>query len=304
MAFSGSIARNAMPSGSLASPVREEVFCPACGSRRALQKADRLEREVWPRAKARQWVLTFPHQVRSWLLRSPELFNEVISVVVDSISFHYEQHATLVLGPDHIKLPTSGSVSFVQFFGSSLAPNPHLHMMFLDGVYASGKHGIKFFEHRAMSQESMFDVLEMIYLRLAKLFSKKGYVDGSGEASVPEDFDSTDESSVPMPFRPRAPKAYRRKGRLLANPLFQHPDPDMMSVQGWLNVRYKWFSLHAAVSIDGTDRSGLRQLFHYGARSSVNLSLLSYVEPDDPDQGSSELAQLDRSGTPSKAKME
>ena len=99
-----------------------------------------------------EWVLTFPHQVRSWLLWSPELFNEVISVVVDSISFHYEQHAVLVFGQEHIKLPTSGSVSFVQFFGSSLAPNPHLHMMFLDGVFASGKDGVKFFEHRGLSQ--------------------------------------------------------------------------------------------------------------------------------------------------------
>ena len=69
-------------------------FCPACGSRRALQKVDRIEREVWPRVKApspspvrQSRVLTFPHQVRAWLLRSPELFNEVISVVIDSISF-------------------------------------------------------------------------------------------------------------------------------------------------------------------------------------------------------------------------
>jgi hypothetical protein len=172
-------------------------FCPACGSRRALQKADRIEREVWPRVKARQWVLTFPHKVRAWLLRSPELFNEVISVVVDSISFHYEQHSAFVIGKDQIYLPTAGSVSFVQFFGSILAPNPHLHMMFLDGVFANGKDGVKFFEHRGMSQESMFDVLEMIYLRLAKLFEKKGFVMVSGEASVPEDFDSEDDLSVP-----------------------------------------------------------------------------------------------------------
>jgi hypothetical protein len=109
-----------------------------------LQKADRIEREVWPNASARQWVLTFPHQVRSWLLRSPELFNEVITIVVDSISFHYEQHATLVLGKDHIREPTAGSVTFVQFFGSSLAANPHLHMMFLDGVFARVKNGLSF----------------------------------------------------------------------------------------------------------------------------------------------------------------
>ena len=112
------------------------------------------------------------------------MFNEVISVVLDSISFNYEQHAVLVLGQDHIKLPTSGSVSFVQFFGSSLAPNPHLHRMFLDGVFASDKGGIKFFEHRGLSQESMFDVLEMIYLKLAKLFAKKGYVDIFSEATM------------------------------------------------------------------------------------------------------------------------
>ena len=102
---------------------------------------------------------------------------------------------------------------------------------------------------------------------------------------MPEDFDS----DVPMPFRPMAPKPYRRKGRLLANPLFQHPDPDVMSLDSWLNVRYKWFFLHAAVSIEGANRSGLRQFFHYGARSAVNLSLLSYLEPDDPDRSDVEL---------------
>ena len=65
-----------------------------------------------------------------------------------------------------------------------------------------------------------------------------------------------------MPFRPRGPKAYRRKGRLLVNPLYQHPDPDVMSVQGWCSVRYRWFSLHAAVKSEGANREGLRQLFH------------------------------------------
>jgi hypothetical protein len=43
------------------------------------------------------------------------------------------------------------------------------------------------------------------------------------------------------------------------------------------------------VVIEGTNREGLSQLFHYGARSSVNLSLLSYVTPDDPDRSDVEL---------------
>ncbi len=121
----------------------------------------------------------------------------MISVVVDSISFFYEQHSALVLGKDHILEPKAGSVSFVQFFASSLAPNPHLHVMFVDGVFAIAKNGLKFFEHQGIGDESMFDVIEMIYLRLAKLFEKKGFVMDSGEASVPEDFDSEDDLSVP-----------------------------------------------------------------------------------------------------------
>ena len=76
-------------------------------------------------------------------------------------------------------------------------------MMFLDGVFARTKRGIKFFEYQGFTHEAIFDALEMIYLRLAKLFEKKEFVMVSGEASVPEDFDS----DLPMPFRPRAPKA-------------------------------------------------------------------------------------------------
>ena len=79
----------------------------------------------------------------------------------------------------------------------------HLHVMFLDGVFPRSKDDVKFSEHRAMSQESRFDVIEMIYLRPAKLFENKGFVMDSGEATVPDDVDS----DAPRPFRLRALKA-------------------------------------------------------------------------------------------------
>jgi hypothetical protein len=86
----------------------------------------------------------------------------------------------------------------------------------------------------------MFDALEMIYLRFAKLFEKKGFIVDSGEASVPEDFDS----DVPLPFRPRAPKACRRKGRLLANPLSHQQDPKIVSLQGCFNGATKEVAIY------------------------------------------------------------
>jgi hypothetical protein len=54
--------------------------------------------------------------------------------------------------------------------------------MFLDGVFARGKDGIKFYEHQG----------------------ERGYVMANGEASSPED---EEDLSVPQPFIPRAPKA-------------------------------------------------------------------------------------------------
>jgi hypothetical protein len=123
----------------------------------------------------------------------------------------------------------------------------------------------------------MFDVLNNIYKRLDKLFRKRGYVRDDGEVQTTDQ-----DGEVPMPFRPRAPKKYRRKGLMSDNPRFQNPDPDVMSIQGWCNIRYKWFSLHAAVAIKGDDRACLKQLFRYTSRPSVSLSQLSYVTPDDP----------------------
>jgi hypothetical protein len=43
---------------------KDKRFCPTCGARRAVQKADQIQRDVWANAWAIQWVLTFPHQIR------------------------------------------------------------------------------------------------------------------------------------------------------------------------------------------------------------------------------------------------
>jgi hypothetical protein len=70
-------------------------------------------------------------------------------------------------------------------------------MMFLDGVYASSGGGPRFYEQPEFTTETVMTILGMIPKRLTRLFAKKGYVDTSGKASVPEDIDS----DVPMLFR-------------------------------------------------------------------------------------------------------
>jgi len=49
----------------------------------------------------------------------------------------------------------------------------HLHMMFLDWVYASAGGGPRFYEQPEFHTETVMTILEMIYQRLMRLFAKK-----------------------------------------------------------------------------------------------------------------------------------
>ena len=128
------------------------------------------------------------------------------------------------------------------------------------------------------SSESMIDVIHGIIGRLEGVFKEFGYVQNDGEANEPELAEA-----VPLPFRPRAPKAYRRRGGDKSNVLFQQTDPAMVSIQGWCNLHYRWFSLHAGVAIKADDRSGLKKLIRYTSRSPVYPSNLAYVDPESPE---------------------
>ncbi|MCX6123520.1 MAG: transposase zinc-binding domain-containing protein, partial [Proteobacteria bacterium] len=69
---------------------RGRGFCYSCGNKRMEQQSRRIESEVWPVARARQFVLTFPHQVRHWLARNPPLLSATVAAVNAEISHFYE----------------------------------------------------------------------------------------------------------------------------------------------------------------------------------------------------------------------
>jgi hypothetical protein len=188
-------------------------LCFSCNARRMEQTAIRIDEEVWPNAPARQWVLSFPFQVRYWLARNPELLGAVNKAVCREISYFYEDTvAARFRGTDRcIADPSSdlgtGAISFVQFFGSALNLTPHLHIIFLDGGFTRAGGGkFDFTAVRGFNAEAMFGVIHGIINRLDLLFRDFGYVRDDGEGQEPELLED-----VPLPFKPRAPKAFRRR---------------------------------------------------------------------------------------------
>lgn len=84
----------------------------------------------------RQWVLSFPFQLRFLFASRPEIMGWVLGIVYRVIATHLVKKA----GHTH-QVAKTGAVTLIQRFGSALNLNVHFHMLFLDGVYVEQSHG-------------------------------------------------------------------------------------------------------------------------------------------------------------------
>jgi len=105
---------------------KQRGFCLSCGARRMAESAALLVDEVFPEVPIRQWVLSFPFQLRFLLARYPELMGKVLSIVYRTLSTH-------LIKKTGIKKATaqSGSVTLIQRFGSALNPSEGVSDMML-----------------------------------------------------------------------------------------------------------------------------------------------------------------------------
>ncbi len=68
-------------------------FCPSCGAKRQAETVSHLMDNVLPKAPFRQWVTTFPYQLRFWMATNRGLTNAVHKIVSKEIMAFYERQA-------------------------------------------------------------------------------------------------------------------------------------------------------------------------------------------------------------------
>jgi ribosomal protein S27E len=90
-------------------------FCPSCGARRMAESAALLVDEVLPEQAMRQWVLSFPYQLRFLFASRPEIMGRVLGIVHRVIATHLVRKS----GYTHDRART-GAVTLIQRFGSAL----------------------------------------------------------------------------------------------------------------------------------------------------------------------------------------
>jgi hypothetical protein len=253
--------------------------------------AAHLVDRVLPRAPVRQWVLTFPREVKWHLARDSALLSGAISIFMDEVFRYLKRRYVMrkrgVTGEGEAsawrwrrRLPADangaecGGVTAIQRYGSSLNCHPHLHSLVLDGVYveekASGK--LAFVRLPGPEDEDLRQILLRGIQRLRKFLKKRGCLlgDETSEGVELEVLDEIQAGSIQELVSMELP--VRRtivvgKGDAAA----VSPKPFCVDQDG--------YTLHAGVRIGGNDRDAVEKIAKYLLRPAFAQERLSLL-PD------------------------
>lgn len=154
-------------------------FCPSCGARRMAESAALLVDEVLPEQPMRQWVLSFPFQLRFLFASQPVIKGQVLGMVYRVIATHLVKKT----GHAH-KTAKTGAVTLIQRFGSALNLYIHFHMLFLDGVYVDGPDGaVRFCWVKAPTSQELTQLAHTIAHRVGRYLERRGLLERDAEDS-------------------------------------------------------------------------------------------------------------------------
>jgi ribosomal protein S27E len=246
-------------------------FCPSCGARRMAESAALLVDEVLPEQPIRQWVLSFPFQLRFLFASRPQLMGRVLGIVYRAISAHLIQKSGFTR-----KTAQTGAVTLIQRFGSALNLNVHFHMLFLDGVYTETKYGkTRFQRANAPDQQELVALVHTISHRVAGFLEREGILERDEENSY-LNLEEGDEDPMQqvlgcsVSYRIAiGPQQGRKVFTLQTIPAWEDDDrfAQVAKVSG--------FSLHAGVAAQARERQKLERLARYITRPAVSEKRLS-----------------------------
>jgi len=250
---------------------RVRGICPSCGARRMHDTAAHLVDRVLPRrVPVRQWVLTFPPPLRLALAYDSSLLSAALTIFIRAL-FAFQRRRARSLGLPTTRSTTSGTVSFVQRFGSALQLTPHVHTLLPDGVFVPDPDDPdgrpRFHRIAPPSDEEVAAILARVARRVLALCRRRGRLpqtdcEPEADTSPPPLLSSWSAEAVAVPAR--APLPGRRPVSLGLPP-------------GPRTARLQGFSLHADLVVHENDREGLERLCRYGLRPALSLERLSWA---------------------------
>ncbi len=250
-------------------------FCPSWGARRMAESAALLVDDVFPREPIRQWVLSFPFQLRFLFASYPELMGKVLGIVYRILATHIIHKAGFTKSTAH-----TGAVTLIQRWGSALNLNIHFHMLYLDGVYAEDAYGkIRFQRIKAPTGNELAVLVHRISQRVAKFLQRRGVLEADEESSYLTLETSEDEAMQQLyghsiSYRIAiGPNQGKKVFTLQSLPPIKEPKTGSSQV-----AKIAGFSLHAGVMAEAHQRDKLERVCRYIARPAVSEKRLSLLD--------------------------
>jgi putative transposase len=213
----------------------------------------------------RQWVLTFPFPWRKRLAYDGKLLSALTRIFITTVlAFYQERTATKSGG----RLGQSGAVVALQRTSSDLKCNPHIHAVFLDGLYHEvDAHGddeesqVVFAALSHLSTTEVSSVLERTTRRMNGYLRRRRLLEANESAESRADGLVELAASATSGTTPPAGPEWRRGAlRFVSQP---------MAVERPLSVALDGFTLHAATRAGGLDVQGREALLRYILRPAI-----------------------------------
>jgi len=235
--------------------------CPSCWGRRMAETAADLVDRVLPVAPYRQWVLTFPWELRFLLAVEPGFLSEMLATFLRTV-FAWQRFQGRRLG----LRGEAGSVTFTQRFGGILNLNPHFHCILPDGLFVPGPDDSVTFERLpAPTDDDILRLTEKLARRLGEIARRRMV---------------RDKDSEPDPDQ-HVVRAVAAEALRIPLARVERADDGHVGAEErkQLCARIDGFSLHAARVVAPHDRQGLERLCRYGLRAPFSLDRIS-TTPD------------------------
>ncbi len=232
----------------------------------------------------RQFVITFPFELRARLAYDGKLLGAATRIAIDSVLGFYKRRMRDVDGVPG----QGGAVSVVQRVNSDLRLNPHLHAILLDGVFVSDNGSPVFHPLPRLDDSDLADLLQVIRVRLVNFLLRRGVVESRHELTLLDDDFAEREPALAQlaaaavaGLLPAGPDVRQRQ------PIALRGQPGI-EVTGALSVAEMGFSLHAATTASDAeewlenhadDARGREALVRYALRPPIAQERL-HILPD------------------------
>jgi hypothetical protein len=240
------------------------------------QSAANLVDHVLPTVPLRQFVITFPFELRARLAYDGKLLGAATRIAIDSVLGFYKRRMGEVDGV----VGQSGAVSVVQRTSSDLRLNPHLHAIVLDGVFVADNGSPVFHPLTHLDDSDLADLLQVIRVRLVNFLLRRGVIEGRQELMLlNDDFAEREPALAQL-------AAAAVTGLLPAGPDMRQRQPIALrgqpgiEVNAPLSVAEMGFSLHAATTASASDARGREALVRYALRPPIAQERLRILPND------------------------